>query len=308
MTVHTRVLVAVLAAMLAAFEARGQVAATGDISVSSDSEQFDALRLRTGALFRFASPFQYAGVVAQTTHYDQSAWHRDAPAVLFLWRNQQRETLAGAIAEAGLVHVAGRTRLIGDATWSLRPGAHSGIELLAAGDLVETQRALDRAVAHTLFGISAEQQLSERLTVIGLAGYQHFTDGNARVHIRGRLIWLLVPEQGITAQLRVRQYQSQQLDVDGAYFNPGRYREWQAGLAMRKRLAGWLWSGTLAAGREEIDGGVQHTTKLAEVRAEGTLVRDAHIVIHASYNRSAGFAAADGYWYRVVGVNVIVPF
>lgn len=100
----------------------------------------------------------------------------------------------------------------------------------------------------------------------------------------------------------------QQLDVDGAYFNPGRYREWQAGLAMRKRLAGWMWSGTLAAGREEIDGGVQHGTKLAEVRAEGTLAKNAHIVVHASYNRSAGFAAADGYWYRVAGVSVIVPF
>jgi hypothetical protein len=308
MTVHARVFLAVFAAMLAVLEARGQVAATGDVSVSGDSEQFHALRLRTGALFRFASPFQYAGVVAQTTHYNQSDWHRDAPAVLFVWRKQQRDTLAGTIAEAGLVHVAGRTRLIGDATWSLRPAAHTGIELLAAGDLVETQRALDRAIAHNFVGISAEQQLSERVTVIGLAGYQHFTDGNSRVHLRGRLIWLLVPEQGITAQLRVRQYQSQQLDVDDAYFNPGRYREWQAALAMRKRIAGWLWSGTLAAGRETIDGGGPHTTKLAEVRAEGTLFKDAHLVVHASYNRSAGFAAADGYWYRVVGVNVIVPF
>jgi hypothetical protein len=308
MTVHARVLVAIVAATLAAFEARGQVAATGDFNVSGDSEHFDALRLRTGALFRFTSPFQYSGVVAQTTHYDQSAWHRDAPAVLFLWRNQSRETLAGTIAEGGLVRVAGRTRLIGDATWSMRPAAHTGIELLAAGDLVETQRALDRATAHTLFGISAEQQLSERVTVIGLAGYQHFTDGNARVHFRGRLIWLLVPDQGISAQLRVREYQSRQLNVDDAYFNPERYREWQAGLAIRKRYAGWLWSGTLAAGREQIDGGVQHTTKLAELRAEGTLVKSVHIVVHASYSRSAGFAAADGYWYRVVGVNVIVPF
>jgi hypothetical protein len=308
MTSNARALLAVFVAMVVSLEAQGQSAAIDDINASSDAEHFDALRLRTGALFRFASPFQYAGVAAQTTHYDQSGWHRDAPAVLFLWRNQRRDTLAGTIAEGGLVHVAGRTRLIGDATWSLRPAAHTGIELLAAGDLVETQRALDRATAYMLLGISAEQQLSERLTIIGLAGYQHFTDGNARVHLRGRLIWLLVPEQGITAQLRVRQYQSQQLDVDDAYFNPRRYREWQAGLAIRKRYAGWLWSGTLAAGREEIDSGLQHTTKLAELRAEGTLVKDAHIVVHASYNRSAGFAASDGYWYRVVGVNVIVPF
>jgi hypothetical protein len=128
------------------------------------------------------------------------------------------------------------------------------------------------------------------------------------VHLRGRLIWLLVPEQGLSAQVRWRQYHSQQLDVGGAYFNPGRYREWQGGLAMRKRYAGWVWSGTVAAGREEIDRGVQHTTKLADVRAEGTVGKGTRLALHASYNRSAGFGTADDYWYRVIGVTVIVPF
>jgi len=206
------------------------------------------------------------------------------------------------------VRVNGRTRLIGDATWSLRPSARTGIEILAAADLVETQRALERATAHSLLGVSVERQLTPRLTAVGLAGYQRFTDGNERVHLRGRLIWMLIPEQGLSAQLRLRQYESGQLDVGGAYFNPERYREWQAGLAMRKRSGRWVWSGALAAGREQIDSEDGQATLLAEVRAEGTLGRDTHLVLHASYNRSAGFAAADGYWYRTVGIMVIVPF
>jgi hypothetical protein len=307
MTVYARVLAAAVTVMLAAFGAQGQVAAIGDIQSSSDAEDFDALRLRTGLLFGVTSPFHYAGVAVQTAHYDQSGWDRDAEAVLALWRKQDRETLAGTIGEVGLVRVAGRTRVMGDATWSLRPAPHTGIELLAAGDLVETQRALDQATAYTLLGISAEQQLTERLSVIGLTGYQRFTDGNARVHLRGRLIWLLVPEQGITAQLRVRRFDTKQLDVGDAYFNPERYQEWQAALAMRKRYAGWLWSGTLGAGREDIDG-VEQTTKLAELRTEGTIAKDIRVSLHASYNRSAGFGAAEGYWYRAFGVTVIVPF
>lgn len=32
------------------------------------------------------------------------------------------------------------------------------------------------------------------------------------------------------------------------------------------------------------------------------------MILNASYNRSAGFGTADGYWYRVIGVTVIVPF
>jgi hypothetical protein len=300
--------VAAFAAALFAGSASAQVAGLGDFSASGDADHFDTLRLRAGALLRYESPFQYAGVAAQSTRYEQFGWHSDAPAAMVLWRNQHRDTLAGTIGEAGLTRIGGRTRMIGDATWSLRPGTHTGIELLAAGDLVETQRALDRATAYTFVGISAEEQLSKRLTVIGLAGYQHFTDGNARVHLRGRVIWLLVPEHGITAQVRWRQYDSQQIDVDGAYFNPGRYREWQAGMAIRKRYAGWLWSGTLAAGRERIDGNVEHPTTLAELRAEGTIAKGTRLSLHASYNRSAGFAVADRYWYRTIGATIVVPF
>jgi hypothetical protein len=300
------------AAWFAFFTAAGlqaQTAGLGEISLGSDAQHFDALKLRTGALLDYASAFDYHGVAAQTTHYTQAGWKRDAPAVLVLWRKQNRDTLAGSIGEAGVVRIAGRTRLIGDATWSLRPSPRTGIELLAAADLVETQPALERATAYTFAGVSAERELAPRFTAIALAGYQRFSDGNERVHLRGRLIWMLIPEQGLSAQLRVRQYQSRQLEVGGAYFNPGRYREWQAGLAMRKRAAGWLWSGTLAAGREQLDDEEQRTTLLADVRAEGALGRNMRLALHASYNRSAGFAAEhNGYWYRVVGVTVIVPF
>ena len=302
------VVIAALFGILAAGDARAQTAVTGTISATSDAEEFDALRLRTGALFDYASPFDYAGVAAQTTHYTQSGWSRDAPAILVLWRKQDRDTLAGTIAEAGVVRIAGRTRLIGDATWTLRPSTRTGFELLVASDLVETQRALEDGTTHTLFGISAERQLSPRFTAIGFAAHQRFTDGNERQHLRGRLIWMLLPDHGISAQIQWRQFESGQLDAGGAYFNPDRYRHWQAALAMRKRSAGWLWTGTLAAGSEQVDRAARETTMLADLRAEGTLGKKTRLVLHASYNRSAGFAAADGYWYRVVGVSVVVPF
>ena len=308
MSLRFSTLLAALFAMLTALAAQAQTAALGEVSASGDADHFGALHLRSGVLTGYTSPFQYAGIALQTTRYTQSGWHRDAPAVLFLWRRQKRDTLAGTIAEAGVVRIEGRRRVIGDATWSLRPNAHTGVELLAASGLVETRRALENATAHTFLGISAERQLGRRFTVIGLAGHQRFTDGNERLHLRARLIWLLVPEQGISAQLRWRQFRSNQLDVGGAYFNPERYREWQGGLVMRKRHAGWIWYGTVAAGRETIDRDRGRTTALAEVRAEGPFAKRAHLVFNASYNRSAGFGIAERYWYRVIGVTVMVPF
>lgn len=297
-----------LMAMLAAAGAQAQTAALGDAGASGDSVHFGALHLRAGGLIDYDSPFRYAGLAVQTTRYTQSGWRSDAPAVLFLWRNQKRDTLAGTVAEAGVVRIEGRTRVIGDATWSLRPNAHTGLELIAASGLVETRAALENATAHTFLGLSAERQLGERFTAIALAGQQRFTDGNERVHLRARLIWLLLPDKGLSAQLRWRQFRSSQLDAGDAYFNPKSYREWQAGLIMRRRHAGWLWSGAIGAGRESADGGDERTTALADVRAEGPFGKRAHVIVNASYNRSAGYGIAEGYWYRVVGVTVVVPF
>ena len=308
MSFRIRTLLAALFVVLAAAGASAQTAALGEISISGDADRFGVLHLRTGALTGYTSPFHYAGVALQTNQYSQAGWHRDAPAVLFLWRNQKRDTLAGTIAEAGVVRIEGRTRVVGDATWSLRPNPRTGIELLADSGLVETRRALENATAHTFLGISAERQLGQRFVLIGLAGHQRFTDGNERLHFRARVIWLIVPEQGISAQLRWRQFRSNQLDVGGAYFNPERYREWQAGVVLRKHLRGWTWYGTVAAGRETIDGGTVRPTSLAEVRAEGPFGKRAHLVLNASYNRSAGFGVAERYWYRVIGASVMVPF
>lgn len=302
---------AILFAILIPSAARAQTAGIGEIRVSSDAERFDALKVRTGALLDYASTFDYAGLAIETTHYTQEGWSRDAPAVLVVWRKQNRDTLAGTVAEAGLVRVSGRTRLIGDATWSLRRSPRTGFEFLAASNLVETRPALERAIASTFGGVSAEQQLTRRLTVIGLAGYQRFSDGNERVHLRGRLIWMLLPEHGVSAQLRLRQYESQQLQVNDAYFNPGRYREWQAGLATRKRVAGWTWTGIVAAGREQIDSDDWRTTMRAEIRTEGAIGERTHLVLFGSYQRSAddAVAAADsGYWSGVVGVTVVIAF
>jgi hypothetical protein len=295
-----------LCTVLFSFAANAQTATIGEVLGSTDDDGFDALRLRAGGLWRFASPYDYTGAVAQTSRYAYQEWREDAPAVLFVWRDQRRDTLAGTMGEAGLVRIGGRTRVIGDAVWSLRPEPRTGFELILAGDLIETQRALERGTAYTFAAISGERQFGERFTAIGLAGYQRFTDGNARPHARGRLIYLLHPDHGITAQLRWRQFGSEELD-DPGYFNPDRYREWQVALAMRKRYAGWQLYGSVGAGRETISSDITNPTLLVDVRAEGTVFRDVRVMARASYNRSAGFGLSEDYWYRVASVSVIVP-
>jgi hypothetical protein len=289
--------------------ARADVAALGDISITGDSERFYAYRTRAGGLWSYASHLDYRGIGVQNTHYTQSDWSRDGQAIVGMWRQQDRATLAGINAEGGVVQVAGHTRVIGDASWNIRPRATTAFEFIAAGDLVETQAAIERGVAYGFYGVSMEQQVVSRLTAIGLIAYQPFTDGNERAHLRGRLIWDVVPDYGITAQLRWKQYRSSEADVGRAYFNPEQYRQWQAALAMRRRVGGgWVLAGTLAAGRETINNDTTQPTSLAEIRGEGPFLRNTRLSIYGSYTRSTGYVDSPNYWYAQVGATFIVPF
>ena len=304
----TRWVAAALALALAITSHAQSPAALGNVDVESDTDGFHASRVRVGALYPYGSYLDHVGVSIQNTHYSQAEWRRDAGGVVGLWRNQDPVTLAGINAEAGVVQVAGHTRGVGDVTWGLRPATNTGVELIAAGDLVGTQKAIDRAIAYGLFAASVEQTFAERFTAIGLAGYQTFTDGNERVHLRARLIWQALPEYGINVQLRWRQYQSRREDVGGAYFNPDRYRQWQAALGMRRRFGSWVWIGSLGGGRETINGTDTHPVRVAEIRGEGALTDRLRLALYAIYSRSTGYIDSPDYAYRQVGMTLIHPF
>jgi hypothetical protein len=248
-------------------------------------------------------------VALQATHYSQAGWKQDGQGLIGLWRDQARATLTGINAEGGVVHVGGHTRAVGDATWSFRPGAYTGMELIAAGDLVETQAAIERGVAYGFYGGSIEQQILPRLTGVALLAYQPFTDGNERAHLRARLIFDLVPDYGITVQARWRQYRSSEADVGHAYFNPEQYRQWQGALAMRKRVSGgWIWSATLAAGQETVNNEQTQPTSLIELRAEGPFLGDTRLALRGLYTTSTGYVDSPNYWYAQLGLTWIIPF
>ena len=214
------------------------MAAIVQVGYEDDADDFSAARIRAGALLDYASELSHYGFALQNTHYSAGGWSTDAPALIGLYRNQRRDTLQGVRAEGGLVRVEGHTRVVGDATWSLRPRPTTGVELILAGDLVGTQQALEEGIAYGLLGVSVEQQFGPRFTGVVMTAWQPFTDDNSRTLLRARMIWSALPEQGLSVQARWRQYSSGDSDVPGAYFNPDRYRTWDAVLSLRRRVGG----------------------------------------------------------------------
>lgn len=215
---------------------------------------------------------------------------------------------SGIKAEAGFVQAGGRTRIVGDATWSARPAEKTRVELVAAGDLVATQPAIERGIAYGFFGVTAEQSLADGIFANGLAGYQSFTDGNERTHLRARLVWQAAPEYGLNAQLRWRRYEGGDEGFEGAYFNPEAYAQWQGVLDLRRRIGSWTFSGALGAGVETVDGADRHPVRTAELRAEGAVVDKLRLAVYARYNRSSDDADALDHSYRQAGVTLSYPF
>jgi hypothetical protein len=214
----------------------------------------------------------------------------------------------GIKAEAGFVQIAGRTRVVGDATWNAPPVAGTTLAVVAAGDIVGTPSAIDRGIAYGFIGGSVERALADRITANGVAGYQTFTDGNERMHLRARLTWRAAPAFGLEAQLRWRQYERREDGLDTPYFNPEHYAQWQGVLDLRRKFGALALSGAVGAGVETVDGTDRHPVRTAEMRVEGLVLDKLRLSVYARYNRSTDDADLPDSSYRQAGMTLSYPF
>lgn len=300
---------AMLAALAAAAcIANAQPAVTTEAAHTRDADGFSATRFAAGYLPAYRSPHDHWGVAAANDHYAQDGWSRDGQRLLGRYRALDAATGAGVAIDAGAARVADRTRFVADATWSFRPAPATGIELIGARDWVDTRRAIDDGITNDFVGASLEQGFGDRFTAIALAAHQRFADGNSRNHVRARVIYALVPEQGVSVQLRHRRYTADDTTVPRRYFNPARYQETQAVVALRRRIgARWIVNGHVGGGRETIDRADRKGTAAAELRLEGPLANGWHLGLRAQYLRSAGGIEGIDYWYSAFGATLTVP-
>lgn len=301
---------AALTLLCAAATAGAQPAVTTELAHTRDADGFAATHFSAGYLPTYRSPQDLWGVTAGNDHFAQDDWSRDGQRLLGRYRRLDAQTGAGLAVDAGAARVADRTRFVADATWSMRLAPQTGVEVIGARDWVDTQRGIDDGITYDFIGASVEQGLGDRFTAIALAGHQRFSDGNARNHLRARLIFALVPEQGVSVQLRHRRFNADDTTVPRRYFNPARYEETQAVVALRRRVAslpGWTVAGHVGGGRETIDRTEHKPTTTAELRLEGPLANGWHLGLRAQYLRSAGGVEGIDYWYSLLGATLTVP-
>lgn len=295
--------------LAAAASASGALAAPGaglGAFAATDSEGFSTERLALDYLPLYASRYDLAGVLVGASRFAQDGWRRDSEQLGAMYRKLDPATLDGVQVEGGYNRQGGHGLLTMDATWHATLAPKRSIELFFNRDWVETRRALDGAVAFSYAGASLEQGLGEHVTVLGMAGYQDFTDGNTRRHARAKLIVQPSLDLGLTLQARYRVFYSGDASAP-AYFNPERYDETMLAVGWRKRMQGWVGNVTAGVGRQRVGDAERTPSRLLEAGLESPVRQRQSVRLRAGFNNSASFGGPD-YRYRYAQAEWLVGF
>ncbi len=275
--------------------------------LAQDNEGFSTQRLALEYLPAFEHGDALTGVRYTAHRFEQDDWVRNGKQLSFMHRSLDPATANGWQLEAGVSRQGGRDLLSLDGNYHAALGARTGLELFVNRDWVETRTALDKGVSFTFVGATLEQGLGPHVTLVGLAGYQDFSDGNHRHHGRVKLIVQPDLDLGLTLQARYRMYTSSSDDVGGAYFNPGRYDEAMLALGWRHRIQGWTGSLTAGAGQQRVADAPQTPTRLLEIAIQAPPKPGHAFRIRGGLSRSASFNGPD-YSYRYVQAEWILGF
>ena len=276
--------------------------------IASDSEGFSTYKYSAGFLPLYEHGEKYTGISYQHNYFTQSGWDSSAEVYTLLTKAINPRTGLGYNANIGYNLQNGHKLITTDSNYGFRVTDSTKAELILNRDRVETQNSLNNGIYYTMGAASVEQQVLERLTAIAMVGNMYFSDTNTRPMVRAKLIYDLVPDYGLTAQLRYRQYRDTNTSVPNNYFNPDHYSETMIAFGARKRISGWMLSGTAGVGRQKVSQDPSTTTQLYEFAATSPVAsNDYYFKTRAGYGKSAGFLGPN-YFYRYIMEELIIPF
>ena len=276
--------------------------------IASDSEGFSTYKYNAGYLPLYEHGEKYTGVSYQHNYFTQGGWDSSAEVYTLLTKAINPRTGLGYNLNVGYNLENGHKLVTTDSNYGFRVTDSTKAELMLNRDRVETQNSLNNGIYYTLGAASVEQQVMERLTAIAMVGNMYFSDTNTRPIVRAKLIYDLIPDYGLTAQLRYRQYRDTNTNVLNNYFNPSTYSETMIAFGARKRISGWMLSGTAGVGRQTVNQDPSTTTQLYELAATSPVAsNDYYFKTRAGYGKSAGFLGPN-YFYRYLMEEIIFPF
>lgn len=286
-----------------------QPAAGGGYFLSGDSERFVARRASVEGIIGYEHLDGRTGLRYTDHEFSQNGWTRRGEQLRLVASRIDRKTYDGWRVETGVMRQSTHDLWTLDASYRKSLTAGPAVEFFANRDFVETRTALDQGTYFNFGGVSVDVPVNPHVTLVGLAGFQAFSDDNHRRHLRARAIWQPSLDTGLTLQLRYRWYDNSLTNVGGAYFNPSRYQEALFVIGWRQRLGDWRTALTAGAGRQQVASDTSTMAQLLEASAEKQVGRYA-LRLRAGYSRAAAAATTTDpdYWYRYAVGELVIPF
>lgn len=273
----------------------------------ADSEGFNTYRYRTGIYPLYEHGDRYTGVEYQRNQFSQNGWQSFANETRLITKAINPRTALGYNLNIGYNRENNFGLLTTDSQYSVSLTDSARGELMVNRDRVETQNSINNNVFYTMAGASLEYTPLKRLTLVGMGGDMFFSDTNTRAFMRLKAIYDLIPDYGVTAQLRYRQYHDSNVNVTNNYFNPENYYEGMFALGIRKRIQGWVVNGTAGLGQQGINNQSTTTTQLLEAGATSPISGNLFLRTRLGYGKSAGFLGPD-YSYRYLMEELFFSF
>ncbi|SKA23080.1 hypothetical protein [Novilysobacter spongiicola] len=181
-------------------------------------------------------------------------------------------------------------------------------EYFVERDVLETPRGVE-GLHHTFLGASFDLPLGEgeRQQLTTLVGVQDFTGSNIRAHLRASYIATVVPEWGLSAQLRTRAFHNS-TPGEYDYYSPRWFAEAVPVLQVRRFHKRWMYSAALGWGWQRNSGADVREARLVEAAVTSPRTgRDWYFRATASYSNTPT-GAGQSYGYRQLMLELVRPF
>lgn len=289
-----------LSVSVAAHAKEPNQAAGLDIFLSSDADHSNVLKLGLAYDFSYNDLEHYRGIRLESFTFGAKGTHTTTDERAYY-------TFAGT---------GGRWKWNGDfgtdghsvlGNGSLYTDDAFRQEYFVSRDLLETPLGVRKWLYSTFLGAAYDIPLDDRNIITTLAGVQKFDGDNWRLHLRGRYIYSLVPDWGLSLQLRTRYFQnSSPHEYD--YFSPRWYFETIPTVQVRRFYQRWQFSLAAGFGARRDSNMNWRSAALADVSiVSPSFGNDWHLKASFTYSDmpvSAGYA----YNYEQAAVSILKAF
>lgn len=279
----------------------GDVAGGFDLFASDDGDDTSVLRTGLTAYHHYEDPTHHRGVTLEHarirplgTHgwSDNRVYYRFADSAAdWTWNAQVGTNGDTLLGNASLVREGSRRQ-----------------EYFVEREVVETRQGQEGLHA-TFLGAAVDLPLdaSARQQLTLLAGVQDFTGDNMRGHVRAVYSAQLVPDWGLSAQLRTRAFHDSH-PGEADYYSPRWFAEAIPMLRVRRFRHRWMFSAAAGVGVQRDSNSDARAARLAQVVIESPRAAGRWYLRATGTYSNTPVGEGINYGYRQVGLQLIQPF